>query len=299
MSEEWENIVIETGVDTLLNYLGENQEAAVSEISEDIGVSKDRVKKWANALEDEGFIEKTYSARRGMILHYTKSSKENVDEKIEEIEKKVEEKTQEVEKEMERKGDEVKSAKKHLQEMAEELEENEEKEEEIKAELENLEEMEKNLQEKLEEHREREQELKTENVELLSRIENTINRVHEAEETAESFEDQKHEIMTQIKALRKLKDHKKKIDKVEDKLKNLEEKQDETKGIFKRFKAKVSGIFSDNTPEDPEQILNGNVDEVKKRISSSDLDSETLLEAEKKGSNRKTVKEYLVKQIDG
>jgi len=43
MGDEWENVVIETGVDTLLNYLAENGDTTVSTISEDLGVSEDRI----------------------------------------------------------------------------------------------------------------------------------------------------------------------------------------------------------------------------------------------------------------
>ena len=75
MADDWENVVIETGVDTLLNYLAENGKANVSEISKDLGVSEKRIKKWAKALEDNKFVERTYSARKGMVLKYTKSTR--------------------------------------------------------------------------------------------------------------------------------------------------------------------------------------------------------------------------------
>ena len=70
MSDNWQNLVIETGVDTVLNYLAENQKASVSEISNEIGVKQDRIKEWADALEQEGLIDKDYTVRSGLVLIY-------------------------------------------------------------------------------------------------------------------------------------------------------------------------------------------------------------------------------------
>jgi len=112
MGDEWENVVIETGVDTLLNYLAENGDTTVSTISEDLGVSEDRIKQWAKALEDNDFVERTYSARKGMILQYiqkrtiklpTKNSKK--------VKEDVEKETKKVQNEMKSRDSEIKRPK--------------------------------------------------------------------------------------------------------------------------------------------------------------------------------------------
>ena len=81
MPDDWENLVIETGVDSLLNYLAENKKASTSEISKEIGVDESRVKEWADGLSDENLIEKHHTLTSGLVLEYT-------DENLKESEKK-------------------------------------------------------------------------------------------------------------------------------------------------------------------------------------------------------------------
>ena len=148
--DDWKNVVIKTGVGSLLNYLAENQEASVSELSEELGVSEDRIKTWAEALDDNDFIDKTYSARKGMVLTYTKKHKENTDEKIEEVKEEIEEESKQVENELHSRKEEIKKGKKRLEKFEEELEENREEQQEIFDKMEDLEEMEEEIEETLE-----------------------------------------------------------------------------------------------------------------------------------------------------
>jgi len=111
MGDEWENVVIETGVDTLLNYLAENGDTTVSTISEDLGVSEDRIKQWAKALEDNDFVERTYSARKGMILQYTKENNKAANEKLKKVKEDVEKETKKVQNEMKSRDSEIKRPK--------------------------------------------------------------------------------------------------------------------------------------------------------------------------------------------
>ncbi len=188
MAEEWENLVIETGVDTLLNYLAENRKASVAEISDDLGVSESRIKDWADALHDNGFVEKSYSARKGMVLKYTKKNHEKTQNKVQELRKEVEEKTDEIQSEMESREQEIDSAKEKLKKMTDELEENQEKEEEIKDQLEQLEELEEELEESLKAHKKEESMLHSRSIELISRIDSVLNRIEEADENAQFLE---------------------------------------------------------------------------------------------------------------
>lgn len=293
--DDWENVVIETGVDTLLNYLAENQEADVSQISEDLGVSEDRIKEWGKALDEKGFIEKTYSARKGMILKYTKQNKEVADEKLEELREEVEQKTEKVQEEMKSRQSQVKKAKEKLQELTEELEDNREKEEEVKEKLEKLEEMEENLEEQLQRQEEKEEKLHSRSVDLLSKIDSKLEDIEEAERTAEKFEERKDDIRKKVKTLKKLEKHAETAEEVENQLENLDEKTDEAKNVFEKFVEKTRNLFSSNYNE----VLNGTVKEAKEQIAEMESpDYERLIELEKSGKNRRTLIEWLEKKED-
>jgi DNA-binding Lrp family transcriptional regulator len=64
------NADIETGADTLLSFLEEKTKWPVSKIADDLGVPEETVKKWARALEKEGYVNIKYSAIKGMVLEY-------------------------------------------------------------------------------------------------------------------------------------------------------------------------------------------------------------------------------------
>ena len=69
---------IETGADTLLDFLEKKSRYSVSQISEDLGIPEEQVEKWARALENSGLLEIDYSAIKGMVLEY--ASDKSVDE---------------------------------------------------------------------------------------------------------------------------------------------------------------------------------------------------------------------------
>ncbi|PSH01494.1 MAG: hypothetical protein BRC26_03400, partial [Nanohaloarchaea archaeon QH_8_44_6] len=101
IDRDWKDLVIETGVDNLLNYLVEEKEAPVSQISEELGVAEDQAKTWAEALDEKGFLEKNHSARKGMILKYTDKNQEKANEKLQKMREEVEKKSETVKKELE------------------------------------------------------------------------------------------------------------------------------------------------------------------------------------------------------
>lgn len=297
MGDDWENVVIETGVDTLLNYLAEKGDTTVSEISEDLGVSEDRIKEWAKALEDNDFVERTYSARKGMILKYTKQNKENADEKLDEVREEIEEETQKVQEEMKSRQSEIKDTKQQLKQMAEELEENREEEAKVKNRLEELEDLEDKLEEELENQKQKEKQLHQNSIQLISRIDNALNRIDEAEEKAESFEKKGEELKKKMKALRKLEKHTDKVEELDRELEELKEKEKEAEGLFASFKAKISSVFTGS--EAYQEILSNSVDEIKDEVENrNNLDLERLLEMEKDRENRKTLVEFLEKEME-
>lgn len=300
MAEDWENVVIETGVDTLLNYLAENGDTTVSTISEDLGVSEDRIKQWAKALEDNDFVERTYSARKGMILQYTKENNEVANEKLEEVREDIEEETEKVQKEMKSRHSEIKETREQLKEMAEELEENREEENKVKQKLEELEELEDELQEKLEKQKQKEKKLHNDSIQLISRIDNALNRIDEAEEKADSFEKKGQELRKKMKALSKLENHTDTVDDLDRELEEFKQKESETEGLFESFKSKVGSIFSNSkNTVNYENILDNSVEDIKEELKDrDDLNTEKLLDTERNGKNRRTLKKYMKRRID-
>jgi len=298
MGDDWENVVIETGVDTLLNYLAENGDTTVSTISEDLGVSEDRIKQWAKALEDNNFVERTYSARKGMILQYTKENNEAANEKLEKVKEDVEQETEKVQKEMESRDSEIKKTKKQLKEMAEELEENREEEDEVKKRLEELEELEDELQEKLDEQKQKEKRLHENSLQLISRIDNALNRIDEAEEKADRFEKKGQKLKKKMKALSKLKKHTDKVEDLDRELKEFKKEESEATGIFSSFKSKISSVFSSSS-ENYEEILNQAVGDIKNDVRNrDDLDLQKMIEVERLGKDRKTLESFLKRRIE-
>jgi chromosome segregation ATPase len=300
MAEDWENVVIETGVDTLLNYLAENGDTTVSTISEDLGVSEDRIKQWAKALEDNDFVERTYSARKGMILQYTKENNEVANEKLEEVREDIEEETEKVQKEMKSRHGEIKETREQLKEMAEELEENREEENKVKQKLEELEELEDELQEKLEKQKQKEKKLHNDSIQLISRIDNALNRIDEAEEKADSFEKKGQELRKKMKALSKLENHTDTVDDLDRELEEFKQKESKTEGLFESFKSKVGSIFSNSkNTVNYENILDNSVEDIKEELKDrDDLNTEKLLDTERNGKNRRTLKKYMKRRID-
>jgi len=78
MAEMDDNADIETGADTLLNFLDQKNKWPVSKIADEMGVPEKTIKAWAKALEKSGLVEIKYSAIKGMVLEY--SSKKSYDE---------------------------------------------------------------------------------------------------------------------------------------------------------------------------------------------------------------------------
>ncbi|MFB6190131.1 MAG: hypothetical protein ABEJ91_01010 [Candidatus Nanohaloarchaea archaeon] len=294
--DDLEDLVIETGVDTLLNYLAEKQKATVSEISEDLGVSEKRIKEWANALEDSEFLEKSYSARQGMVLEYTRQNKEAAEKKLDELREEVEEKTSEVQEELESRGDEIEDAKKRLEEMTEELEDNRQKEEEVKEKLEKLEELEGELEEKLQQQAQKEEKLHSRSVNLLSKIDSALDSIEQAEEKATEFEEEKDQVRKKIKAMKKLEKHAETAEEFEDQLEDLEEEEEEAKSIFKSFKAAITSLAGGSRYS---KALEGTVDEAKEEIVDMESpDYDRLMELEQKGKNRETLLRWLESRKD-
>ena len=171
MPDEIEDLVIETGVDSLMNYLAENGKASCKEISEEIGVDKERVENWGDALAQEDLVEKHHTLTSGLVLEYSQKNLEETSRKKAEIEAELDEKSGEIEEELSRKGDAVGLTKEKLQEdaMADA-----EKEEAVEETVESLEDLEQRIDRKL-----RNDELDSETLQLISEVEKVLQQVEE------------------------------------------------------------------------------------------------------------------------
>ena len=171
MPDEIEDLVIETGVDSLMNYLAENGKASCKEISEEIGVNKERVENWGDALAQEDLVEKHHTLTSGLVLEYSQKNLEETSRKKAEIEAELDEKSGEIEAELSRKGDAVGLTKEKLQEdaMADA-----EKEEAVEETVESLEDLEQRIDRKL-----RNDELDSETLQLISEVEKVLQQVEE------------------------------------------------------------------------------------------------------------------------
>jgi len=61
--------------------------------------------------EDNDFVERTYSARKGMILQYTKENNKAANEKLKKVKEDVEKETKKVQNEMKSRDSEIKRPK--------------------------------------------------------------------------------------------------------------------------------------------------------------------------------------------
>ncbi|MFB6204179.1 MAG: hypothetical protein ABEJ75_00880, partial [Candidatus Nanohaloarchaea archaeon] len=304
MPEEWHDLVIETGVDTLLNYLAENREDSVDSIAREIGVKPERVRKWADALEDEGLVEKDYTLSSGLVLRYTDENRREAEQRKSMLKQKIDEKSEEVSEKMEEKTSEVTNTKRELVRMIQHLDEQERTEEQIKRQIERLEDVEEKLEDRIEND-----DVDEEDIKLLGEVEETLSEIEEREPET-NFEHERQKLAKQVKALEKLESH------VET------AKEEEETGVMDRIKEKIpfiggrvkereepetaaeTGDTSDEMQETGEpdtglELSELTVKEAKSRIRDmEDPDHSALLEQEKSGKDRKTLKSFLESRVE-
>jgi len=79
----------------------------------------------------------------------------------------------------------------------------------------------------------------------------------------------------------------------------LEQQQNSSEQAKQAAQEIKQAVKAQDAAPDPEEILSGTVREVKEEVSDrGDLDVEELLESERNGKNRKTLVNYLERQID-
>lgn len=330
MTNEWENIVIETGIDTLMTYLSQHGKASLSTISNDTGISQQRLKNWADSLEQEGLLQKKYTYSKGIVLEFNEENKEETEERKEELEEDLEEHSEQLSDEMKNRLDTLREAKSDLRTIAADLEEQQEDEDEIKDKIDRVEEMEKKLEKQLEDL----DDLEEDDVKVLKDVEETLANLEEVETS--DFSQNRDEVRAKIKALGKLQEH------LENYEKNVQGQQG---GFLSRIKSALSFGDSketsnseqeekeendDQTSEEDEEeseeketrgeetgahpitidhvedadafihmLNNSNVDQAKEMIQMiENPDYENLLELEKQAKDRKTLKTWIERRMD-
>lgn len=173
MPEDWENLVIETGVDSLLNYLAENEKASIKEISNEIGVEKPRVKEWADGLAEENLIEKHHTLTSGLVLEYTEDNLEESQKKKQEIEEELDSRTDELRQQLEEKSELVEEKREELLNEKESLSKDE-KEQVVEDTVARLEVLEDKI-----DHQLRSEELDYDALKLVNEIERVLYQVEE------------------------------------------------------------------------------------------------------------------------
>lgn len=147
--DEFQDLMIETGIDTLLKYLSQYNEGSVSEISTNIGVSEDRIKEWAKDLEEEGMVEINYSLKEGMILTYTEDNVEEIKNQVEILNQQIEDNSTKLKKAVQKRDEKLKETRKELQEIINLFENLESEERKIESQIKQIEDLEKTIEEEI------------------------------------------------------------------------------------------------------------------------------------------------------
>ncbi len=228
MSDQIEDLVIETGVDSLMNYLAENSKASCKEISKEIGVDKSRVKNWGEALAQQNLVEKHHTLTSGLVLEYSKKNLEETGRKKAEIESELDEKSADLKTELTKKSKKLDSRREELLNKQDEIDEAE-KEKAVQDTVDQLEDLELRIDKSLENG-----ELDQGTLELISEVERVLEQIEklirehltdeqgkklekktdeavsevedvlEKAEKSDDFEEEQQEIQKKLKAVKKL-----------------------------------------------------------------------------------------------
>lgn len=296
MAEDWQEGLIQTGADLLLKKVAKEGDIAVPEAAEELGVSESQVENWAEALDSGGFLEKSYSARKGTVLEYSDDNHDEVKERLKQSREEVQKEAERVQRELSDRKEVVEEARERLEGMKDSVEEDRRKEEKTKEEVEELKSLEQDLEEKVRKKEAEIRDLRGDTADLLSRTETAISDISHAEEKMDEFEQREQELETKLESLRKLENHVETMDQVQESLRDIEKADRESKSMVRNAIQSVTRLFKneDNTEGAAENILNRPVSEAKTYIERAESpDYRALLEAERENKDRKTMKNWL------
>ncbi len=301
MVDDWQDGMIQTGADLLLKKVAEEEEISVTDAADDLGIREAQVEDLADALASGGFLEKSYSARKGTILKYTDENHEDVKESLRQSREELKQEARKAEDELANRKKIVQEARERLEDMKEDVEEDRRKEEETKKEVEELKELEKDIEKRLNQKETKINSLRQDTADLLSRTETAISDISEAEDEIEDFTQREEELKTKLESLRKLEEHVEDIDDVQESLKEIDAAERESKSMARKVFDHFTNLFKPdkNVEEAAENILDRSVSEAKQHIRKAEQpDFETLLRVEKQRKDRKTMKRWLRRRTD-
>lgn len=301
MAEDWREGLIQTGADLLLKKVAKEGDVAVPEVAEELGLSEAQVEDLAEALDSGGFLEKSYSARRGTVLKYTDSNHDEVKERLKESREEVKKEAKRVEDDLSEHKEVVEEARKRLEGMKESVKEDRKKERETREEIEELKELEEDIEERVKEKETEVRKLRGDTADLLSRTETAISDISYAEEEVNEFEQREQELENRLESLRKLEDHVETMDQVQESLREIEKADKESKSMARNAIQSIARLFREqqSTETAAKNILDRPVSEAKdyiKRASSPNYGA--LLKAERNHKDRKTMKSWLENRDD-
>lgn len=147
--DDFQDIMIETGIDTLLKYLSKYKEGSVKEISTNIGVSEDRIKDWAEDLEDQGMVKIDYSMKDGMKLTYTDDNVEEVKNQVKMLNQQIEDNSTKLKKAVQERNEKLKQTREELKVVIEQFNNLESEEKKIESQIRQIEDLEKTIEEEM------------------------------------------------------------------------------------------------------------------------------------------------------
>ncbi|MFB6180813.1 MAG: hypothetical protein ABEJ93_02960 [Candidatus Nanohalobium sp.] len=296
MAKDWEDLVIETGVDTVLGYLAENGSAPVSEIADEVGIQQDRIADWADALENQGLVSKDYTISSGLVLKYEKEHVEQAKNKRETLREDLEDRKTRIEEKAKQKTSKLKELKEELQRTAMDMEAQEVKHESIHERIEELEDMEDRLQEQINEMQDGE--IQTEALNLLHEIDSTLEEVEEAE-TSIDLTQEENKLRKKVKAFQKLQD---KIETAEEEqmfeesgLETEEEEEEESGGLFSGIKSRIPFIGGKKKEGEKESNEDQSSEEEGEQEENEEKETEEAGEEDEEDEGEK---EGLIENVD-
>ncbi len=236
-SSDWRDAIIQTDVDTLLQYVAKHGEVAVKDAIAHTDVPEETVQVWINALVNENIIEKDYTAK-GAVLRMDAENKATVEEKVDELEQEVKENVSQAEETIQSEDSFVQQVKEELQYMGEVLEKDRKRERQLQKALQDIYQQEQRLHEE-------EEELEERIDRVLDEMEESLQHIQAAEEWIAEFTQVKQKLQRNVRAMKTLKDVED-SESAEETLSQVTEQKAKIERITSRLKKTLWGVLHGN-----------------------------------------------------
>ncbi len=85
--ESWKRTILKTGVDRLMELIGESDELTIGEASRSLGIDQSTIESWVNALAEDNMITTTYDSQGALLIKSTSKNKKIKKDKIDRLKK--------------------------------------------------------------------------------------------------------------------------------------------------------------------------------------------------------------------